>query len=716
MSEQAQREGAQAARADAALQRDLAQERLLDSLIREMRSISTLRQLGYRDELHNRVHQALELPKASERMEEIRAEFTQALGDPVGNKPIRIDDQPLGPDDIRILMVLSPSGDVAAITRGENVSIRATDSGALLGQFAVEKFPFLGISADGQTLYGMIARSSSNAYPFELIRWSRRGSSSWTHRQTDERKKMIKRFCATSAGVIAIQKSDSEYDALVNLDTGVILARLPVKSIPVRQATDIAPGLGLVALGNQYVLSTALDIFSLTDPKRRFRVEPPQAMGRITIVQFSPDERFLLCNAEDGAFLLETQNFTEVGRLRGPYGNTHGAAFIQNGSAIAFKVDQRPGLCFYSTTSGRESFANTDGPVRSLAANSDGSILTFADNTGVSVVRFGDSAERRRLHGHVGGVTCVEFSPDGRVLASTGKDGSIRLWDVESASLSKAINRPGAVGQTVSFSPDAKTLAVTDYQHQEVQIVSKETGEAISSLGRRGQRMGSMGAAFSRDGRYLLALGGGLRVWDLTSDPKNPTQLKISQNGQGYTFNLQLDEAGQWFAFSRMSNRVSRLFFGQIGSQFSVEPHEANQIQGYVQAIAFVPGRAQLAFTTEKAGNRELHFLDLNTKQTVRKLPLLMPGEKSSSSVFNLRFSVDGARFASVSHDGRRVAIFDTVSGRRLYLLPSDDGAISWIAWHPNGKQLALARDSGDISLWNLPAVEKALADAGLVR
>ena len=90
--------------------------------------------------------------------------------------------------------------------------------------------------------------------------------------------------------------------------------------------------------------------------------------------------------------------------------------------------------------------------------------------------------------------------------------------------------------------------------------------------------------------------------------------------------------------------------------------------------------------------------------------------EKSNSSVFNIRFSADGTRFASVSHDGRRVVIFELASGRRLYTLPADDGAISWLAWHPNGKQLAVARDDGDISLWNLPAVEQALADAGLVR
>ncbi len=720
-SEQAQRESAQAARAEATQQRDLAQERLLDSLIREMRSIASLRQLGYRDELQKRVRQALELPKAPERLEEIRAEFTQGLGDPFGNNPILVETDPPGFERSPVMLTaLSRKGDMAAITRGKDIIIRAVDSGALLGQFPVAKFPLPGFSVDGQTLYGMIDKTrGAGLYPFEALTWSRGSSGAWTGpREGVKRAQPVKKIAVTSAGVFAIEQADEEFAAVVNLDTGAVLARLPGESIAVSSATDIAAGLEVIAVGNHYVNSTAIDIISFTDPQRRFQVEAPPAMGRIGNVDFSPDERLLLCTAENGAFLLETQNYTEVGRLRGSIGDALGGAFIQNGSAIAFSVGQRAGLRLFSTSSGRESYISTDGPVRGLAANADGSTLIFADNTGVKVARFGDSAERRHLAGHVGGVTCVEFSPDGRLLASTGKDGSIRFWDVESASLRRAVDRPGAVGQTVSFSPDGQSLAVTDYQHREIQIVSTETGEEVQVLGGSGSSgRGSAGAAFFPDGRYLLALGGGLRVWDYSKNGDAPEQFTIVLNGQGFSADLQIDPAGQWFAVSRMNmNRIGRVFVGRMDSKFSVEPIEEAQLAGDVQAMAFVPGRPQLAFTSEQDGKRELHFLDLNTKQIVRKLPLLQPGEKSASRVSNVRFSADGARFAAASHEGRRVAVFDTASGRRLYLLPAGDGAISWIAWHPNGKQLVVARDDGDLSLWDLSAVEKALADAGLAR
>ena len=74
-----------------------------------------------------------------------------------------------------------------------------------------------------------------------------------------------------------------------------------------------------------------------------------------------------------------------------------------------------------------------------------------------------DVAKRRRigppLRGHEGVVFTSEFSPDGRTLATSGSDGSVILWDVESRrSLGKL---PGPLGQISSrFTPDGQRLFV----------------------------------------------------------------------------------------------------------------------------------------------------------------------------------------------------------------------------------------------------------------
>lgn len=69
------------------------------------------------------------------------------------------------------------------------------------------------------------------------------------------------------------------------------------------------------------------------------------------------------------------------------------------------------------------------------------------------------------LSGHSQAVTWVAFSPDGTQLASTGQEGSLRVWDLttgrQTANLDiKPFLQNASYGDTVTFSPDGKRLAV----------------------------------------------------------------------------------------------------------------------------------------------------------------------------------------------------------------------------------------------------------------
>ena len=65
----------------------------------------------------------------------------------------------------------------------------------------------------------------------------------------------------------------------------------------------------------------------------------------------------------------------------------------------------------------------------------------------------------RRLTGHEGGVIGAEFSPDGRMLATTGYDGAAILWDVASRRALGTL--PGPLGWvTARFTPDGRQLFV----------------------------------------------------------------------------------------------------------------------------------------------------------------------------------------------------------------------------------------------------------------
>lgn len=71
-------------------------------------------------------------------------------------------------------------------------------------------------------------------------------------------------------------------------------------------------------------------------------------------------------------------------------------------------------------------------------------------------------------------------------------------------------------------------------------------------------------------------------------------------------------------------------------------------------------------------------------------------------------------QWAIADHTSRRVNAHDLATGRRLYALPDQPGVIYWLAWYADSKHLAVSRDNGDISIWNLDAVEAAIKEAGL--
>lgn len=67
----------------------------------------------------------------------------------------------------------------------------------------------------------------------------------------------------------------------------------------------------------------------------------------------------------------------------------------------------------------------------------------------------------RALRGHARTAACVEFAPDGRTLASTGEDGTLRLWDVATGIELKRLNPGIGPLHWLAFAPDGLTLALT---------------------------------------------------------------------------------------------------------------------------------------------------------------------------------------------------------------------------------------------------------------
>jgi WD40 repeat protein/tetratricopeptide (TPR) repeat protein len=111
-------------------------------------------------------------------------------------------------------------------------------------------------------------------------------------------------------------------------------------------------------------------------------------------------------------------------------------------------------------------------------------------------------------------VEAVAFSPDGKTLAVASFSGSLHLWDVAGGKLRETLKGHSSAAQAVAFSPDGRTLASGSID-QTVRLWNVETGRQLMQLDPGNVEVGQVQTlSFSPDGKQLLAGGShGTAFW-----------------------------------------------------------------------------------------------------------------------------------------------------------------------------------------------------------
>ena len=121
---------------------------------------------------------------------------------------------------------------------------------------------------------------------------------------------------------------------------------------------------------------------------------------------------------------------------------------------------------------------------------------------------------RQTLRGHTHNVYRMALSPDGRILASSSNDNTVRVWDVETGRALQTLEHPTTV-VCVAWSPDTTALAVGGgHQNKKVYLWDAATGQQTRIL--EGHTNIINEVAWGPDGKILASCSRDqtIRLWD----------------------------------------------------------------------------------------------------------------------------------------------------------------------------------------------------------
>ena len=453
--------------------------------------------------------------------------------------------------------------------------------------------------------------------------------------------------------------------------------------------------------------------------------------GKIEDVQYSPDGTRLMVATSVGIWIYDGHTGEEIA-MPGYPDFVRSIAFSPDGKTFA-SPSKRTALYLWDTHTGKQKrvLTGSGASVMQLlfspdglliaSANANSSVYLWDPHTGTHRFNFaGDKMsfspdgstlvtvsgndlflwdtltgqQIQTLNGPSAGIGSVLFSPDGLLIASADKDGTVYLWDTRTGQQRNIpTEKHGHAKIPFSFSPDGKILASCN-RDGIISLWDTRTGQQKQTLPRHEHSVSCV--SFSPNGE-MLASGtrdGTVYLWDLQTRQQKGVftghtvgYQKAHQHTKKIT-RLSFNPDGTTLV-SECADTTVRLWNIETGQYKDIRTGDST---AEIYSLAMSPDS-----TTIASGSNDGIIRIWDTRTGQRKSALT----GHASIVSALSFSPDSTTLASGAWDNT-IRLYDPRTGKQHGILRGHTGSINSLSYSPDGETLASGDSKGDIRLWDV--------------
>ncbi len=298
------------------------------------------------------------------------------------------------------------------------------------------------------------------------------------------------------------------------------------------------------------------------------------------------------------------------------------------------------------------------------------------------------------LRGHTAPAWSLAYRPDGKQLATTGFDQSVRLWDPATGQ-ALAVLKPKVAFPSLDRSPfvayNSDGSRIAFYAHGRAgesgtsQLWDAVAGKEIAVLGKTQE--GYRPLAFSPDGKRLVASS---KEYAHLCDAVTGRRLAVLGPHAKPVAQLAYSPDGKRIASATVDGAYSiHLWDGENGKEVAVlRGHKT-----YIIWVSFSPGGSRLV-TTSRYPDNTARLWDAATG----RLLAVLAGHKNE--IPQVAFSPDGQRVVTASSD-QTARLWDARTGQLQAILGGHTGRVTFVLFNPQGTRVITSSEDATFRLWD---------------